>query len=103
MNGVDERLTHPGTYSLVWINLTKTLIPDIITDQHDNCYSSKSPAEMLGAAQTGGVKVISYLPVQGERQLLHQNTISKFLLHTYPHLPLDMGQHTRINLHTFRP
>lgn len=53
VNGVDEGPTHPGTYSLFWISLTKTLIPDAITDQHDNCYSSESPAEKLGAAWTG--------------------------------------------------
>jgi len=95
-NGVDKRPAHPGTYSLFWISLTKTLIPDAITDQHDNSYSSESPAEMLGAADRG-VKVILYLPVQGERQLLHHNAINKFLLHTYSHLPLGAGQHTHLH------
>lgn len=103
VNGVDERPTHPGTYLLFWI-VTKTLTPDGIPDQHDNCYSSVFCRDAWGLHRQGGVNVISYLPVQGQRQLLHHNAISKFLLHTYSHLPLSTGQHTHLRKSSyFRP
>lgn len=103
VNGVNERPRHPGTYLLFWI-VSKTLTPDMITAQHDNCYSSVSCRDAWGLHRQRGVNVISYLPVQGERQLLRHNATSKFLLHTYSHVPLGTGQHAHLHISSyFRP